>query len=116
MDVSRAESDRSVVLPAADIVPHKDAADCQAAGAGSWIQGRSVGYTHENQNVPLDIYFEFANSFPWESAFTGVRVTQPCCPAVAQYGHHITGDISFALRVAKQVYILLAVSFKCLKM
>uniref|UniRef100_A0A1S4GYL2 Protein-glucosylgalactosylhydroxylysine glucosidase n=2 Tax=Anopheles gambiae TaxID=7165 RepID=A0A1S4GYL2_ANOGA len=36
--------------------------------------------------------------FPWESAFTGVEVTQPCCPAVAQYGHHITGDISFALR------------------
>lgn len=49
VDVSRAESDRSVVLPAADIVPHEDAADCQAAGAGSWIQGRSVGYTHEKQ-------------------------------------------------------------------
>ncbi|XP_053664830.1 protein-glucosylgalactosylhydroxylysine glucosidase-like [Anopheles marshallii] len=36
--------------------------------------------------------------FPWESAFTGVEVTQPCCPAVAKYAHHITGDISFALR------------------
>uniref|UniRef100_A0A182MMR2 Glycoside hydrolase family 65 central catalytic domain-containing protein n=1 Tax=Anopheles culicifacies TaxID=139723 RepID=A0A182MMR2_9DIPT len=36
--------------------------------------------------------------FPWESAFTGVEVTQPCCPAVSKYAHHITGDISFALR------------------
>uniref|UniRef100_A0A182K1P1 Protein-glucosylgalactosylhydroxylysine glucosidase n=1 Tax=Anopheles christyi TaxID=43041 RepID=A0A182K1P1_9DIPT len=36
--------------------------------------------------------------FPWESAFTGVEVTQPCCPAITQYAHHITGDISFALR------------------
>ncbi|XP_052864012.1 protein-glucosylgalactosylhydroxylysine glucosidase-like [Anopheles cruzii] len=36
--------------------------------------------------------------FPWESAFTGVEVTQPCCPEVAQYQHHITGDISFAVR------------------
>ncbi|XP_058056371.1 protein-glucosylgalactosylhydroxylysine glucosidase-like [Anopheles bellator] len=36
--------------------------------------------------------------FPWESGFTGVEVTQPCCPEVAQYQHHITGDISFAVR------------------
>ncbi|XP_050079092.1 protein-glucosylgalactosylhydroxylysine glucosidase-like [Anopheles maculipalpis] len=36
--------------------------------------------------------------FPWESAFTGVEVIQPCCPGVAKYEHHITGDVSFALR------------------
>ncbi|XP_050101550.1 protein-glucosylgalactosylhydroxylysine glucosidase-like isoform X2 [Anopheles aquasalis] len=36
--------------------------------------------------------------YPWESAFTGTEVTQPCCPAVAQYQHHITADISFGLR------------------
>ncbi|XP_049536826.1 protein-glucosylgalactosylhydroxylysine glucosidase-like isoform X2 [Anopheles darlingi] len=36
--------------------------------------------------------------YPWESGFTGTEVTQPCCPAVAQYQHHITADISFGLR------------------
>nr|XP_029728045.1 protein-glucosylgalactosylhydroxylysine glucosidase-like [Aedes albopictus] len=36
--------------------------------------------------------------YPWESAATGIEVTQPCCPEVAQFQHHITADISFALR------------------
>ncbi|XP_065085591.1 protein-glucosylgalactosylhydroxylysine glucosidase-like [Ochlerotatus camptorhynchus] len=36
--------------------------------------------------------------YPWESASSGVEVTQPCCPEVAQFQHHITADISFALR------------------
>ncbi|KFB41476.1 hypothetical protein ZHAS_00009068 [Anopheles sinensis] len=36
--------------------------------------------------------------FPWESGYTGVEVTQPCCPEVAEYQHHITGDVSYGLR------------------
>ncbi|KAJ2953896.1 hypothetical protein O0L34_g1527 [Tuta absoluta] len=36
--------------------------------------------------------------FPWESAFTGVEVTQPCCPEVAEYQQHISADIAFAAR------------------
>ena len=36
--------------------------------------------------------------FPWESAFTGRDVTQPCCPLVANNEQHITADISYALR------------------
>ena len=36
--------------------------------------------------------------YPWESAYTGVEATQPCCPEVALFQHHITGDISFAVR------------------
>ncbi|XP_053605978.1 protein-glucosylgalactosylhydroxylysine glucosidase [Plodia interpunctella] len=36
--------------------------------------------------------------FPWESAFTGVEVSQPCCPEVAEFEQHITGCISFAAR------------------
>ncbi|EAT35267.1 AAEL012555-PA [Aedes aegypti] len=36
--------------------------------------------------------------YPWESAWSGIEVTQPCCPEVAQFQHHITADISFALR------------------
>ncbi|CAG9133486.1 unnamed protein product [Plutella xylostella] len=36
--------------------------------------------------------------FPWESAFTGSEVTQPCCPEVAQYEQHVTGCVSFAAR------------------
>ncbi|XP_028034225.1 protein-glucosylgalactosylhydroxylysine glucosidase [Bombyx mandarina] len=36
--------------------------------------------------------------FPWESAYTGVEVTQPCCPEVAKYEQHITACISFAVR------------------
>lgn len=36
--------------------------------------------------------------FPWESAYTGVEVTQPCCPEVAEFEQHITGCISFAAR------------------
>ncbi|XP_062547109.1 protein-glucosylgalactosylhydroxylysine glucosidase-like isoform X2 [Armigeres subalbatus] len=37
--------------------------------------------------------------YPWESAWSGIEVTQPCCPEVAQFQHHITADISFALRL-----------------
>ena len=36
--------------------------------------------------------------FPWESAYTGIEVTQPCCPDVATYEQHISGCISFAIR------------------
>ncbi|XP_055640447.1 protein-glucosylgalactosylhydroxylysine glucosidase-like [Toxorhynchites rutilus septentrionalis] len=36
--------------------------------------------------------------YPWESASTGVEVIQPCCPRIAQFQHHVTADISFALR------------------
>lgn len=36
--------------------------------------------------------------FPWESAYTGVEVTQPCCPEVAEFEQHITGCISYAAR------------------
>lgn len=36
--------------------------------------------------------------FPWESAYTGVEVTQPCCPDVSFYEQHISGCISFAVR------------------
>ncbi|XP_028165174.1 protein-glucosylgalactosylhydroxylysine glucosidase isoform X1 [Ostrinia furnacalis] len=36
--------------------------------------------------------------YPWESAYTGVEVTQPCCPEVAEFQQHITGCISFAVR------------------
>ncbi|XP_013201193.2 protein-glucosylgalactosylhydroxylysine glucosidase [Amyelois transitella] len=36
--------------------------------------------------------------FPWESAYTGIEVTQPCCPEVAEFEQHITGCISFAAR------------------
>ncbi|KAG6457335.1 hypothetical protein O3G_MSEX010241 [Manduca sexta] len=36
--------------------------------------------------------------FPWESAYTGVEVTQPCCPLVAEFQQHISGCISFATR------------------
>lgn len=36
--------------------------------------------------------------FPWESAFTGREVTQPCCMEVAEFEHHITGCIAFAIR------------------
>ncbi|CAF4972350.1 unnamed protein product [Rotaria sp. Silwood1] len=34
--------------------------------------------------------------FPWESARTGVDVTNDCCPFGRFYEMHITGDISFA--------------------
>lgn len=36
--------------------------------------------------------------FPWESAYTGLEVTQPCCPEVARNQIHVTADISFAVR------------------
>uniref|UniRef100_A0A1A9WXQ2 Protein-glucosylgalactosylhydroxylysine glucosidase n=1 Tax=Glossina brevipalpis TaxID=37001 RepID=A0A1A9WXQ2_9MUSC len=35
--------------------------------------------------------------FPWESAFTGAEVTNPCCPEVAQQQIHISADIGLAL-------------------
>ncbi|XP_043068693.1 protein-glucosylgalactosylhydroxylysine glucosidase [Drosophila bipectinata] len=36
--------------------------------------------------------------FPWESAYTGTEVTNPCCPEVARHEIHISPDISFALQ------------------
>ncbi|XP_041984111.1 protein-glucosylgalactosylhydroxylysine glucosidase-like isoform X1 [Aricia agestis] len=36
--------------------------------------------------------------FPWESAYTGAEVTQPCCPEVAEFEQHVTGDVAFAAR------------------
>ncbi|CAK1602766.1 unnamed protein product [Parnassius mnemosyne] len=36
--------------------------------------------------------------FPWESAYTGTEVTQPCCPEVAEFEQHVSGCISFAAR------------------
>nr|XP_044250939.1 protein-glucosylgalactosylhydroxylysine glucosidase [Drosophila takahashii] len=36
--------------------------------------------------------------FPWESAYTGTEVTNPCCPEVSQQEIHISPDISFALQ------------------
>ncbi|XP_039765165.1 protein-glucosylgalactosylhydroxylysine glucosidase [Pararge aegeria] len=36
--------------------------------------------------------------FPWESAYTGSEVTQPCCPDVAEFEQHITACIAFAAR------------------
>ncbi|XP_017049070.1 protein-glucosylgalactosylhydroxylysine glucosidase [Drosophila ficusphila] len=36
--------------------------------------------------------------FPWESAFTGTEVTNPCCPEVSQQEIHISPDIVFALQ------------------
>ncbi|KAH8329102.1 hypothetical protein KR074_003860, partial [Drosophila pseudoananassae] len=36
--------------------------------------------------------------FPWESAYTGTEVTNPCCPEVARQEIHISPDISFALQ------------------
>lgn len=38
------------------------------------------------------------NSFPWESAYTGRDVTQPCCPLVGKNQQHVTADISYGLR------------------
>lgn len=35
--------------------------------------------------------------FPWESAYTGREVTQPCCPEVAQNQQHITAEIGIAV-------------------
>lgn len=36
--------------------------------------------------------------FPWESAYTGTEVTNPCCPEVATQEIHISADIAFALQ------------------
>ncbi|XP_055591890.1 protein-glucosylgalactosylhydroxylysine glucosidase-like isoform X2 [Uranotaenia lowii] len=36
--------------------------------------------------------------FPWESAVSGMEVTQPEYPEVANFQQHITADISYALR------------------
>ncbi|XP_033150831.1 LOW QUALITY PROTEIN: protein-glucosylgalactosylhydroxylysine glucosidase [Drosophila busckii] len=36
--------------------------------------------------------------FPWESAYTGTEVTNPCCPVIAQQEIHVSPDISFALK------------------
>ncbi|EDW12443.2 protein-glucosylgalactosylhydroxylysine glucosidase [Drosophila mojavensis] len=36
--------------------------------------------------------------FPWESAFTGTEVINPCCLEIAQQEIHISPDISFGLQ------------------
>ncbi|KAH8403172.1 hypothetical protein KR222_006277, partial [Zaprionus bogoriensis] len=36
--------------------------------------------------------------FPWESAYTGAEVTNPCCPEIAAQEIHISPDIVFALQ------------------
>lgn len=36
--------------------------------------------------------------FPWESAYTGTEVTNPCCPEVATQEIHISADIAVALQ------------------
>ncbi|KOB67253.1 Maltose phosphorylase [Operophtera brumata] len=36
--------------------------------------------------------------FPWERTYTGVEVTQPCCPEVAEFEQHISRCIAFAAR------------------
>lgn len=36
--------------------------------------------------------------FPWESAATGYETIQPGYEYIAEYQHHITGDICFAMR------------------
>lgn len=36
--------------------------------------------------------------FPWESAATGIETIQPGYEYIAEYQHHISGDISFAMR------------------
>lgn len=41
----------------------------------------------------LDLY-----RFPWESAFTGIDVTQPGYPEIVKFQQHITADIGYALR------------------
>ncbi|XP_067623931.1 protein-glucosylgalactosylhydroxylysine glucosidase [Eurosta solidaginis] len=36
--------------------------------------------------------------FPWESAYTGTDVTNPCCPEISTQEIHISPDIIFALQ------------------
>ncbi|XP_030384091.1 protein-glucosylgalactosylhydroxylysine glucosidase isoform X2 [Scaptodrosophila lebanonensis] len=36
--------------------------------------------------------------YPWESAYTGTEVTNPCCPDIAQQEIHISPDILFTLQ------------------
>ncbi|KAI8428265.1 hypothetical protein MSG28_002482 [Choristoneura fumiferana] len=43
-------------------------------------------------------YWHKGYRYPWESAYTGIEVTQPCCPDVAEYEQHISGCIAFAAR------------------
>uniref|UniRef100_A0A182NT82 Protein-glucosylgalactosylhydroxylysine glucosidase n=1 Tax=Anopheles dirus TaxID=7168 RepID=A0A182NT82_9DIPT len=66
-----------------------------------WYSRLLIVYRRKMLPTALDLAVEAGYRgarFPWESGFTGVEVTQPCCPEVAQYQHHITGDVSFALR------------------
>ncbi|KOB67254.1 Maltose phosphorylase [Operophtera brumata] len=44
------------------------------------------------------LQYRLDTAFPWESAYTGVEVTQPCCPEVAEFEQHISGCIAFAAR------------------
>lgn len=39
----------------------------------------------------------YMKRFPWESAFTGIEVTNPCCPQVAKLQIHISADILYAI-------------------
>ncbi|CAK1544235.1 unnamed protein product [Leptosia nina] len=58
-------------------------------------------YRLENAYVAAELAKITGNKgyrFPWESAFTGGEVTQPCCPEVAEFEQHVTGCISFAAR------------------
>lgn len=52
---------------------------------------------HKSLNI-YKIRVVFSIRFPWESAYTGVEVTQPCCPEVAEFEQHISGCIAFAAR------------------
>ncbi|CAH2067404.1 unnamed protein product, partial [Iphiclides podalirius] len=66
------------------------------------------GYAHALLQYRLDTAYVAAQiarttghkgyRFPWESAYTGTEVTQPCCPEVAEFEQHISGCISFAAR------------------
>ncbi|XP_059058126.1 protein-glucosylgalactosylhydroxylysine glucosidase isoform X1 [Achroia grisella] len=65
-------------------------------------------YAHDLLQYRLDMAYVAAElakitgnkgyRFPWESAYTGTEVTQPCCPEIAEFEQHITGCISYAAR------------------
>lgn len=57
---------------------------------GKGVKGSGFSLTHS--------YCFFSHRFPWESAYTGTEVTNPCCPEVAQQEIHISPDIVFAMQ------------------
>ncbi|XP_053673671.1 protein-glucosylgalactosylhydroxylysine glucosidase-like [Anopheles nili] len=66
-----------------------------------WYGRLLIEYRVRMLPVAKDLAVESGHNgvrFPWESGFTGTEVTQPCCPEVAIFQHHISGDISFGLR------------------